>query len=310
VSISGKGLWCGLAALVLWAGPCAAQEEKEPARVPPPSLPREVQQPPALPPKAPDVRQPGETGFYIGIATWVPRGTPIMNRGRKANFTDQSFVEMQGRTKFDRGVELGMAVGQHNALRISMMEARASGNLTSTQQLQLWDQTYESGAYLTTDYRVRAGAISFDYLTWPYPVESRRFRLKTLWQFRYTAVRTGFDAPKKSLEDEFGQPLLDSAGNLLTYAAKGEKWFMSPALGLGASYFAGRHLRLEANGSGFTWPRRNTIWDTDASANLRFGHFELRVGGRAFHFKTSTNANFYMRGTLASGFVGLRWYSQ
>jgi hypothetical protein len=310
VSITGKGLWCGLAALVLCAIPGAAQEEKPEARLPPPPIPRDIQQAPALPPKAPDVRQPGETGFYIGILTWIPRGTPFMNRGRGAAFDDQSYIDLQGKPKLDRGVEVGMALGAHNTLRMNVMESRASGDVTATKDLQLWEQTYDSGEYLTTDYRLRAGYLSFDYLTWPYPVESRRFRLKTLWQLRYTAVRTGFDAPKKSLLDEFDQPLVDASGNLLSYAAKGEKWFLSPAFGLGVAYYAGRHFRVEANGSGYTWPRRNTLWDTDASANLRFGHFEFRVGAKAFHFKTSTKDDFYMRGTVASGFVGLRWYSQ
>ena len=303
-----KGLWCGLMALACLVAPCAAQEE--PQRVPPPPLPRDIQEPPPLPPKLPDVRQPGETGFFIGIEGWYPKQTPIMNRGRAANFDDQSLIKIQGDGTYGRAIEVGGAVGLHNTLRFSIWESRSSGDVTINQDLQLWTQPYDNGEYLTTDYRLRAASLSLDYLTWPFPVESRRFRLKTLWQLRYTGVRTGFDAPRKSLFDEFGQPLVDSSGNLLTYATSGEKWYLSPAFGLGVSYYAGRHFRVEANGSGFAWPRRFSLWDTDASANLRFGKFELRGGIKAMHFKTSTNADFYMRGTVASPFVGLRWYSQ
>jgi hypothetical protein len=52
------------------------------------------------------------------------------------------------------------------------------------------------------------------------------------------------------------------------------------------------------------------VWDADTSANLRYGHIELRVGAKGFHFKTSTKADFYDHGTAASAFVGVRWYSQ
>jgi hypothetical protein len=303
-----KGLRCGLLALVCLAAPCSAQEEAPP-RVPPPAIPRDIQEPPPLPPKAPDVRQPGETGVFFGIFGWAPSQTPIMNRGRGAAFDAQSLIKIQGNGVLSGGAEVGIAVGLHNTLRISTWQARSSGDVTATQDLHLWSQDYKSGEYLTTDYRLRTVVVAFDFLTWPYPVESRRFRLKTLWQARYTSVRTGFDSPQKSLLDEFGLPLVDASGNLLTYATAGERWFLSPGLGLGAAYYSGRHLRFEANAVGFTWPRRNTLWDLDASANLRFGKWELRGGAKSFHFKTNTEAEFYMKGTVTSAFVGLRWYS-
>jgi len=304
-----KGVWCGLTALVMLVAPGMAQESQQP-RLPPPPVPRDVQEPPPLPPKAPDVRQPGETGFFIGIMGWNPRQTPIMNRGRGATFEDQSLIKIQGDGKLGRGFEVGLAAGLHNTLRFSMFDARSSGDTVIRQDLQLWDQTYNVGETVTTDYRLRAATVSFDYLTWPFPVESRRFRLKSLWQVRFTDVRTGFDAPNRARVDENGFPILDSAGNLISYAASGNKWFLTPALGLGVAYYAGRHFRVEANGVGFTIPRHNSLWDVDASANLRVGKIELRAGAKGFHFKTSTASDFYMRGTLYSGFVGIRWYSQ
>jgi hypothetical protein len=141
-------------------------------------------------------------------------------------------------------------------------------------------------------------------------VESRRFRLKTEWQVQYTSMRSQFDAPLKPIFDANGNPILDASGNLISYAGIGSRWFISPEFGLGAAYYSGRHFRWEANAAGWTFPHRNTVWDADTTANLRYGKIEFRVGAKAFHFKTSTQAEFFSRGTLASVFAGIRWYSQ
>ena len=36
------------------------------------------------------------------------------------------------------------------------------------------DQAYAAGTYVSTNYRLQNFKLSFDYLTWPFPVESRR----------------------------------------------------------------------------------------------------------------------------------------
>jgi hypothetical protein len=297
--------------LCLWPAVGRAQQQPPAAPEPPQDQPRQtgIQPLPPAPPKVPDVRQPGETGWWIGIDAWFPRQNAYFNKGRDATFTAESKIDLLGRGKFSGFGEIGIALGLHNALRMTYLASHATGNYRTPATLQLFDQTYDPGTLVSTDYRVQNGKISFDYLTWPYPVESRRFRLKTLWAVQYTTVRNSFDAPEKPLVDQYGIPLVDSAGNPITYAGTGNRWFISPELGLGVAYFSGRHFRVEANASGFTIPRHNTIWDADASANIRFGHFELRAGGKAFHFKTSTQSDFYTRGTLAGAFVGLRWYS-
>lgn len=265
--------------------------------------------PPPLP-KIPDVRQPGETGYWIGIMAWFPTESPTINKGHGATFTDASLTTLQGTPKFAEGAEIGIALGLHNALRLTYLDARASGNFTNTTDLQLFSQTYTAGTYLTTDYRVQHAKLEFDYLTWPYPVESRKFRLKTIWAVQYTSIRNGFDAPLLPLTDSSGNPLLDSSGNPLSYADSGSRWFISPMLGLGVAEYVSRHFRLEANASGFAIPHHNNIWDADASANIRYGHLEFQIGAKALHFQTSTKSDFFMKGTMAAAFAGLRWYSQ
>lgn len=298
--------------LAFWAAPGGAQQKQpEQPTAPPPTNPLDVriQAPPTLPPKAPDVRQPGETGWFVTADSFFPTQKPVFDKGRGATFDTSSQISLPGTPKLAGGVELGIALGLHNALRFSYFETTASGNATTAGARQIWDQNYAAGTYLSTNYKLQSGKVSFDFLSWPYPVESRRFRLKTLWQVQYTSMRTSFDAPLLPLFDSNGIPLVDSSGNPISYNGNGSHWFISPEIGLGASYFSGRHLRFEANAAGFTIPHHNTVWDADATANIHYGHMELRLGAKAFHFKTSSGAQFYDHGTMFGPFVGIRWYS-
>ena len=311
----------GCLSLLFFSWAAAGLAQQQPPTTQPPGTPPSEQTPPPQPqtgirqappplPKIPDVRQPGETGYWIAVTAWFPTQTPTIDKGHYSGIPTASFTKFQGKPKLTQGAEVGLALGLHNALRLSYFESRAAGNFTNATDLQLWTQTYPAGSYLSTNYRVQNFKMSFEYLTWPYPVSSRKFRLKTLWQIQYTGVRSVFDEPLKPLVDSTGTPLVDSTGQPLSYAAQGSRWYLTPSFGLGAHEYVSRNFRLEANASGFTIPHHTSIWDADASANLRFGHFELKVGAKAFHLKTSTLAQFYMRGTMASALVGLRWYSE
>jgi hypothetical protein len=269
-----------------------------------------IPQPPPPLPKVPDVRRPGESGFYIGLAGWFPKEQPYFNRANTADFVGDSFLQFQGTPKYARMAEIGAAAGLHNTIKLTYIDFGASGNFTSNEALVLWAQPYVTDTYLSTNYRVWNVKLSYEYLTWPYPVGSRKFRLKTLWQAQFTYATSAFDAPLDYF-DTNGNPIINSAtGQPETFSASRERKIFSPMFGLGASYYPSRHLRLEFNGSGFGWPHRYTIWDTDASVNVRvLGHFEIRLGAKAFDFKTSTHADYYMWGRFASAFFGLRWYS-
>jgi hypothetical protein len=295
----------------------AAMAQQAPAQAPPqqePVTPAQtgqptIQAPPELP-KYPDVRLPGEYGFWISIGASLPQGQPVFDKGHNSTITTSSFVTMQGTPKMADSAEFGIALGLHNALRLSYFTTRAAGNFTNSQDLTIWDQGYASGNLISTDYKLTDIKLSFDYLTWPYPVQSRKFRLKTLWQIQYISARSGFDAPLLPTTDANGNLLVDANGNPITYMTTGSRWYITPTLGLGTTYWVNRNVKFEANASGFTIPHHTTTWDADASINLRFGHFELGAGGRAFHFKTSTDGPYYMRGTLYAPVVQLRWFSE
>jgi len=268
-----------------------------------------VNAPPELP-KYPDVRLPGEYGFYFGITAWTPKQQPTFDKGRNTGIVNNSFVTMQGTPTVAPGFETGLAIGLHNTLSLSFWESRAAGDFVTPVNLTVFNgQTYTSNTLISTDYLIQNLKISFAYLTWPYPVESRRFRFKTLWQIQYVSARSGFDAPQLPLTDANGNPIIDANGNPISYAATGTKWFILPTFGASATEYITRNIRFEASGDGFAIPHHSTLYEAEGSLAVRISSFELRGGAKMFHFKTSTSQDFYMRGTLASAFVGIRWYS-
>jgi hypothetical protein len=300
------------------AQPTPANQSAPPQQAPPTPVAPPQDQPtgqtnikplPPPMPKVPDVRMPGETGLWIGFTGWFPDSGIAMDRGHDSYWTYYSRVIMQGNPKLSEGLDAGLALGLHNAIKFSWFEARAAGDLTPNIQTYLWGMLYPNGTLLSTDYRLQDLKLSFDYLTWPYPVESRRFRLKTLYQIQYIGIRTGFDNPTLPLYDSNGNPLLNSQGNPISYATEGSKWYVTPTLGFGTEYWKSKRFRLETDTTAFAIPHHSTTLDGEVSANWRFGHWELKAGVKAFHFKTSPTSDYFMRGTLYSGLVGIRWYS-
>ena len=239
---------------------------------------------------------PDEGRFSVGIFGWIPTGNPIIDKGKASiGLVTPARLDFQGKPKTAPGVELTFGVGRFNVLRVSYFQTRAAGNVTAPNDLNLWGGAYQKGDLLSTNYRLRNGKVSFDFLTWPFPVGTRKFRLKTLWQFQYVNMTTGFDAPLKST---------DNGPN----TTSGKKSIYLPSFGLGVAEYVSPKFRLEANASGFTLPHRSTIWDADASISYRFGKLEARVGGKAFHFRSTPNGDYYLRGTLAGAFVGIRYF--
>jgi hypothetical protein len=283
------------------ADPSSADGPQTPPQQPPaPQQPQQssgapggpiVQAAPELP-KYPDVRLPGESGWWFGFTGWIPRQQPTFNKGTGSNYTNLSKVTMAGTPKYAIGAEFGMAIGLHNFLRLSGFETRAAGDFTAATPLTLFSSNYE-------------------YLTWPYPVESRKIRLHTLYQLHYVTVRSAFDAPTQPLYDAAGNALTNSSGQALTFQTSGTRWFLSPALGVGLSYYVTPRLRVETNGAGFFVPHHFTVVDTDASINYRIlGQLELGVGGKLYDYKTSTKAPYFQTGFLGSVAVSLKWYTR
>lgn len=319
-----KNRLSGLACLVALccAAPLAAQQPPETQAPPPQSPPQGEAQPssderPALPGKLPlpplpkivDILMPGERGFSLGVGGWSLTSRVSILKGRGAGTEYPGDLGLNSAQKYGENVDFAIAAGPHNIVRVTADRDRASGSTYAPTALVLWNRQYNAGDYITTGYRLRHVKVSFEYLTWPYPVKTSRFRLRSLWQIQYVDLQTTLNAPLNSTVDANGNPLVDASGNLIGYDASGSKWFMLPSIGLGMQEYLSRGISLEVNGSGFLVPHHANLWDTDAAANIRIGHYEVRLGAKAFHFQTSFNADFVMRGTLFGPFIGLRWHS-
>jgi hypothetical protein len=98
----------------------AAQQPEQPPTAPGGPI---VQAAPDLP-KYPDVRLPGESGFWIDITGWIPKQQPTFNKGTGSNYTALSKVTMAGKPKYAIGAEVGVAIGLLNFLRLSGFETR------------------------------------------------------------------------------------------------------------------------------------------------------------------------------------------
>lgn len=282
--------------------PQTPPQQAPPAAPPqPPTTPAQRTNLPPPPPKVVDVRMPGEAGWYIGLMDWIPLGKPWIDKGHAATFSGLTKFQYSGTPKYAPAAEFGIAAGAHNTLKIFYYQFKASGLKTAPNDLVLYAQAYSSGDTIYSNYKIQVAKVSYEYLTWPYPVESRHFRLKTLWQVQYVSMKSNFDAPLL--------PTTDSSGNPLSYATNGSNSLISPTLGIGVAEYVSRNFRLEANASGFLIPHHWTIWDADASISYRVGHIEIRGGAKALHFKTSPQSDYFNYGTPAGAFFGLRWYT-
>ena len=281
--------------------------QQPPAQPTPPVPPEQAGTPgnvrlPPPPPKVIDVRMPGEAGFFIGLTGWLPVGNSYLDKGRASTFTGLSYLQLAGQSHGAYGIDVGAAAGLHNTVKVSYFVDKFAGTTKAPTDLVVFGQTFSAGEPMTTNSKLSDVKVSFEYLTWPYPVEKRHFRLKTLWQMQYVTMRGIFDDPIKSATP-------DSSGNITSVAVQGSKSFFSPALGLGFHEYATRNIHFEADISGFAWPHRWQLVDGEVTVAVRINHIDVRGGVKLFHFRTSPQQDYFYRGTLAGGFVGVRWHS-
>jgi hypothetical protein len=273
----------------------------------PPPTPDQVGTKPNLklpppPPKVIDVRMPGEAGVSIGLIGWRPFGNQYLDKGHQADFSGASFLQLANDQHGAYGVDVGVAAGLHNTIRAEYFYSKTAGSVIAPTDLVVFGQTFTAGEHMTTNTKLSDVKISYEYLTWPYPVERRHFRLKTLWQMQYVTLRSIFDDPVKSATP-------DVNGDITSVAVLGSKSFFSPAFGLGFHYYATRNFHFEADVSGFAWPHKFQLFDTEVTIGYRVGKIDVRGGLKAFHFRTSPNSDYFYRGTLSGVFMGVRWHS-
>jgi hypothetical protein len=286
--------WCCVCLLFCFVSPGRAQNQPPPGATPPPppTLPKPPA-PPPLPPRPPDVKMPDEGAISIGVWGWDLTGQPIFDSGTLSASSETSHLRLPGKPGVGRGADLSLPAGGHNALRVSYFDSKASGTFTVPIPLNFWSVPFSPGDVTDTYYRFESVKVSYEFVSWPFPIGSRRIRVKTLLQGQVLRMDTNFTSPLSATA---------------TIPAAGSKTVILPTLGMGVSDYISRYLRLDANASGFEIPHHGAIGDVDVSINYRISKFEVQGGARLYYFKTSTNADFYDKGLMGGPYVGLKFY--
>ena len=283
-----------------------AQEASQQQPAAPPAAPQPKPAPGAAQKPAPTAQaetplNTSDAQLSLQIFYWINRMQPDL-RGGAANVGPYpGNLDYPGKPKPAPGAVLSVPAGRNNTLRISYFRIQGNGNTTANSNLTLFNTDYAPGDYLVTSYTLQNVKLSYDYLSFPYPADPARFRLKTLWEVQYTTIKSSIDAPLKTV-------VSDASGNPISNTAAGTRTLIYPTLGLAIEKALTSHFRVEARASGFAFPHRATIWDTEASAVYRQGRFEVSAGVKAFHFKTSTKNTQYLVATFPGAFIAVRYY--
>ncbi len=237
----------------------------------------------------------------VEIFYWIPTNQPDLKGGAANVGPYPGNLKYPGSPKRVPGGVISVPVGRNNTVRVSYFRVQGNGNTTAPAFLTLFNTDYSPGDYLTTSYTLQNVKISFDYLSYPYPANPARFRFKTLWEVQYTTIKSAINAPFKPVTT-------DASGNIIPNTAAGTRWLIYPTVGGAIEKAFTPHFRLEAKASGFAFPHHATIYDAEASAVFRTGRYEISVGGKAFHIKTSPRNEQYLAATFPGVFIAFRYY--
>lgn len=290
--------------LLLAAGAGYAQEQ--PAAQPPQQTTPEQTAPqqtaaaaartPPAPKETPSTVNTGG-GWSIEPIYWLTTVHPVVRAGAADTQTEPGNFDYPESSKYAPGGVISMPLGKTGSLRFSFFQTNQTSNTSAGGNLNLFGTAIGSGDFLSTYYRIRDYKLSYDYLTYFYHRGSADFRVKTLWEFQFLDVANTVDDSSPN-----------SDGTFTVNTASGTRSIIYPSFGVGFEGTLSRHFRFEAKGSGFAFPHRAVIGDSEGSLGLRFGHLEFIVGARAFYFKTSPKKDEYVRGTIYGPYAGIRYY--
>lgn len=285
---------------VLLAAAAGYAQNQPPAQPPPQTTSQQTAEAAARTPPAPKetpstVNTGG--GWSIEPIYWLTTVHPVLLAGAANVHTDPGSFDYPGAAKYALGGVISMPLGAASSLRFSYFQSYRSSSTTAGANLNLFGTAIGRGDFLSTYYQIKDYKVSYDYLTYFFHRGSADFRIKTLWEFQFLDVaNTVYDnAP-------------NGDGTFTLNTASGTRSIIYPSFGLGFEGTLSRHFRFEAKGSGFAFPHRAVIGDSEGALALRSGHLEFLVGARALHFKTSPKKDQYVRGTIYGPYVGVRYY--
>ena len=256
------------------------------------------QQPTAAPqPAGPDYPDPRT--FTLGIFYWATGPGKQTSYYGGSQATDYETLTDWGRAKRTPGLEASYPITRTGELRAEYFRTQGDGNQTASQQLDIFGSGYAQGTLLATQYKIQSVKLYLDDLLFPHKFPVAKFRVKALYEVEYVQIKGVIDAP--ALEGAL-MILGESA------SANSSKQIILPVFGVAAEYALSPHVLFRADASGFGIPHKSVLWDAEATIAYRRGSWEIRGGGKAFHFKSSPNSTEYVSGTLAGAFIGLRYH--
>lgn len=257
-----------------------------------PAAPAPPANPPAPVKNVPDYPDPRTLTF--GAFYWLtgPGSNPgIFGGGQALTFSTLPNIGRPHRTP---GFELFFPISRTGEIHVEAMRTSGAGNQTASVDTTLFGTPFSNGDFLVSNYRISQGKVYLDDLLFPHKFPVAKFRLKSLWEFGYTSVRTSVDAP-----------IADAKG---TGAGAGQatRNIYYPEVGIAAEYAIAPHVLFRTSIAGFGLPGKAVISDGEATIGVRRGFLEIRGGVKYLHFKTSPKTDDYLKGTLTGAFVDLR----
>ncbi len=276
-----------------------------PAPAPPnPSAPAApaAPQPPTAAKKPTGPDYPDRRTLTIGVFDWaaLPGTGPDLKGGLAA--TGYETLDSLGKYHLTTpGFEVSLPVTRTGVVHAEGFLSKGDGTQTATVTTTIFSTAYSPGDLLSTQYQITSAKIYYEDLLWPFKFPVAKFRLRSLWEAQWVAVNSTIDAPLKMVA-------ADSSGNPISNTGNGTRTIILPTLGIAAEYALAPHVLLRAAGSGFGIPHRADLWDAEATASFRHGHWEVVGGFKALHFKSSPQIDEYVSGSIEGGFVGFRWH--
>lgn len=272
------------------------QQQPPPTSVPgTPTQPKPtVELPPTVPKQTPTPAQERDTGgdvFSIELAYWMTNAPPSMFGGYGDTTDIDGNLRFNGQKKYSLEADTTIPTGHENSLEVTYFRNQGTGNQIIPIEEDFFGNNFASGDQVFTAYTIQSAKLTWNYLTYPYPSNGAKFRVKTLWEVQFANISGSFTAPADV-----------NASN--TY---GSKNVILPSFGIGLEYHPAKHVRLEWKGTGFAIPHHDVVADTEASAVLRFGRIETFLTAKYYHFKTSPKQDQYFTATLFGPLIGIRY---
>jgi hypothetical protein len=280
--------------------PTPPQQQTPPPTVPSPAtveptppIPKPVVQTPTKPVPPPDLHEhdTGGDGWSVEPIFWLTHAAPTVRQGLANQALDPGNLAFPDRSKFSEGVEITVPTLHEDSLDFTAFVVKGQGNSVLGTSEAYFGNLYAVGDTLATNYYTKSYKLSWNYLTYPYPSNGAKFRLKTLYEIQYVSIGSSFDAP----------------GDVNAAPIYGTSSLFRPTFGAGFEYHPVRRVRFEMKASGFALPHHGDIWGSEASLVVRGWHFEASAGARIFHYKTSPQEAQYFTQTMWGPYGGIRF---